>query len=274
MTRRVSAIYFLPLVLAAGFLCFFLDQKINASAAPAGFENIPGRILGSAGEAVGDTLFLKADAYFHGGETFPNRPPETKEELGREGFVEDERENEKTLPAQPAGDWISRVNHEVRRHGHYHLTKDKQKEMLPFFAAAVKLDPRNVPAILTAAFWLDKSFDRSDAAIEILKQGARDNPEAWEIDAALADIYFYRKKDYARGEFHYADALRKAKSGDLTRFRRIDLTYHLAESLNFEGKRALALEAYREAFSLYDVENQTPLKETIRGKIQSLVVGE
>ena len=269
MTRHPS-LFFLPLLLAAGFLSFVLDKRLGPSVRPAAFQDPFYRIFGSAKEAIGDALFLKADSYFHGGVETENRSAETAEELGREGPIAEE---ETASPAR-AEDWIARVNHEVRRQEHIHLTKDKQKEMLPFFAMALELDPHNIPAILTAAFWLDKSFDRTDEAIQILRKGIANNPDAWELDAQIANLYFYRKKNYAESELHYSAAIRKAKSGGLVRFRRIDLTVHLAESYRLEGKRARALESYREASSLYDTETTTPLKEEIRERIQSLLVGE
>ena len=70
-----------------------------------------------------------------------------------------------------------------------HLSDEKKIEMLPFFALSTKLDPRNIEAVLTAAYWLDTRFDKTAEAVKTLKKGVEDNPDSWEIENALAGIY-------------------------------------------------------------------------------------
>lgn len=255
----------LLLFAGAGVLSWRIDKGLNEGSFRFNLENSLNRILGSAKEAVGDTLFLKADSYYHGGQT--RDFVESPEELEREGAVEGREHGHK--PAR--GDWISEVNRKIRSHEHIHLAKDKQKEMLPFFALATALDPHNTEALLTTAYWLDRHFGRPDEAIEVLKKGMLDNGDSWELEFNLAHLYFSRKKDYGASERHYLAAIRKAARHEVERHFRIDMYYFLAESCLHEGKKAEALEAYRKALQAFEGGLSTPLKERIQAKIQELI---
>ena len=248
------------LLAAAGVLSSRIDKSLNEGSFSFNLENSLNRILGSAKEAVGDTLFLKADAYYHGGVT--PETVETREELEREGAIGGR---------EPAlADWISRINRKIRSHEHIHLVKDKQKEMLPFFALATALDPHNIEAFLTTAYWLDRHFGQADDAIEVLKKGILNNPDNWELEFNLANLYFLRKKDYAASERRYLEAIRKA-GGGIERHFRADLYYYLAESCLFEGKKADALDAYQKALRAFEGGPSAPLKEKIQAKVQELL---
>ena len=71
--------------LAAGFLAFFVQGRIGPGEAYSGQPADPlSHFVGSAKEAFGDTLFLKADAYFHGGVMDHDRDMESEEEVQKE----------------------------------------------------------------------------------------------------------------------------------------------------------------------------------------------
>lgn len=250
--------------LSCGWMTSQIDHRIHEEG-PFEFDldNSLYRILGSAKEAVGDTLFLKADEYFHGGVT-----EGFHEEGGvasKEGYIEDEPKR------QAPSDWIAWINERVMSHEHFHLDRDNQKEMLPFFALSTALDPYNVEAVLTTAYWLDRQFGKTDEAIGILEQGIEDNPNSWEIEGQLADIYFKRKKEYALSEGHYREAIRKS-AGQTTveTHYRVDMHYHLAEVLLVQGKKPEALKAYQDAVSYYEDKHPPALKDMILKKIQEL----
>ena len=190
----------------AGFLSFTIDRQLHSSQEAFDLQDTLSRFLGSAKEAVGDALFLKADSYYHGGSEMHYE--ETHEELEKEGAVEHEEE-EHARAEEASSDWIAGVNHKIRSYEHTHLARTDQKEMLPFLALATSLDPHNVEAILTTAYWLDVHMGKTDAAIETLRKGGKSNPDAWEIDDGLAKIYF-KKKDYRMAEQFYLTAIQKA----------------------------------------------------------------
>jgi len=191
----------------AGFFSFAIDRQLHSSQEVFDFQDALFRFVGSAKEAIGDTLFLKADSYYHGGAEMHYE--ETHEDLEKEGHVE-HAEEEHARAEEAASDWIAGINHKIKSYEHYHLAKMEQKEMLPFFALATSLDPHNVEAILTAAYWLDSHLGKTDAAIETLLKGEKSNPDAWEIDDSLAKIYS-KKKDYRIAEQFCLTAIQKAE---------------------------------------------------------------
>ena len=120
-------------------------------------------LLGSAKEAIGDTFFLKANSYFHGGVDMDLLQHEgiEEEDHGPKGL---ERETFKKTYT----DWVYKINSQIKVLEHIELRGEETKEILPFLMAAVKLDPYNISAILTTAYWIDSYFKKTDSAIEIL----------------------------------------------------------------------------------------------------------
>lgn len=259
---RISSLIFL-LTVIAGALALQIDRDLKTQAMAMNLPDTLYRVVGTAKEAFGDMLFLKADSYYHGGVT--TEFIETREDLQKEGLVHEEAHEAEEAPL----DWIAKINSQIKRHGHYHLPKDEQKEMLPFFSLAVNLDPYNVEAILTAAYWIDSHFGKVGEAIRVLKEGSKNNPGSWEIDYSLARIYFKRRKDFAQSEFYYLEAIRKMdeKSG---RGALRDCYYLLGESRLKQGKKKEALEAFQKALTFYAEGESDPLKSVISGRIKEL----
>lgn len=194
---------------AAGFLAMtasmsFYFYKLHPDGIALGSDDPLYQLIGSSKEAIGDTLFLKADEYFHGGAQFKHgeEPPEAIE---REGFIaEADREDgdEDEHRSKPAVDFIKKINDQITFTQHHHLEGDQAREMLPLLAGAVSLDPHNVEAILTTAYWLSQRLDKSDEAIILLKKAIHENPDAWELYGSLGRIYF-KKKNNSKAALHF-----------------------------------------------------------------------
>ena len=200
----------------------------QASPYPAPPSDPLSRLVGSAKEVFGDTLFLKADSYFHGGAEHENHHDDTAAQVEKEGELEGKTE----VPQ----DWIARINHEVGANDLVHLAKDKRREMLPFFALSTSLDPYNVEAILTTAFWLEREFEKPGDALQVLKKGAQDNPDSWEIENALGRFYM-KRSDNASAHQHFQAALQKAGNVSMEDFEREALHRYLekTKSTNLNG---------------------------------------
>src|SRR5262245_48323789 len=111
MSRAFSVMLLVP----AAALAFFIHQSL-VSASPASPGDPLSRLIGSAEEAVGDTLFLKADSYFHGGVT-EHYDDNSPADISKQGHIDDDEEAaSKVAPA----DWIARINAEVGAHEHRH----------------------------------------------------------------------------------------------------------------------------------------------------------
>ena len=180
------------------------------------------RLLGSSREMVGDALFLKADAYFHGGA--PRHFEDTPSDAQREGRVEEDH-----AETEEEGDWISRIRRKVAFEGHYHLTGNEKKEIVPFLIWAVELDPYNATGILSTAYWLDHNFKKTDEAARILEKGVRDNPAAWEIEYNLGKLDYRKKKDAVAARPHLKEALRKTDPASMDKHVAREIYYMLGE---------------------------------------------
>ena len=250
------------------FLGSFIHQNLNevSAATPSEPTDPLSRLVGSAKEVIGDTLFVKADIYFHGGVMHGHPHDESAETLETEGVFHEAKQR----PEEAPGDWIAKINREIQTHTLMHLSKEKRKEMLPFFALSTALDPRNVEAVLTAAYWLEHEFGKTEDAIELLKKGVRDNPSSWETENALGRLYFRQKKDWTLAEWHLREAVRKSESGKIENFERVQISYYLGETYLALGKKNEALGAYRNASRYFDGKTTLFLQSVILNKIKEL----
>lgn len=249
---------FAAALLLSGFLAIHLSAELQKNALGEATTDPLTHFLGSAKEAIGDKLLLKADAYLHGGVEAEHDEP-----------LEDDEKAREEVAHQKPRDWIARVNAVVREHRHEHLKKEELKELVPLLALAVELDPHNVTGVLSTGYWLERQLDRPKEAAEVLEKGAVDNPESWEIEQALGELRF-RQKDYPAAGFHLEKALKKSASVDLNRSSKSLMLYHLGESRRLAGSREGALEAYRQALALYGPQDDLPIKQKLASLIESL----
>ena len=222
--------------------------------------------IGSAKEAIGDTLFLKADEYFHGGVREEGSHEDvTAEDLKREGLIPEKEGEGRNLPK----DWIAGINGQIRATRDMHLTKEKRNEMLPFFKWATDLDPHNVEAILTTAYWLENEFRKKPEAVALLEKGIRDNPESWELEHDLAKLY-ERSGDLVSAAPHYREAAHKSVAARLENFERVSMYYEWGKSAEAAGKAKEALDAYARATRYFDPKTKAYLQSVILARIKEL----
>jgi tetratricopeptide (TPR) repeat protein len=249
-------------------LAAYLDKPLQAALAEVSPQMDPlSRAFGSAKEAIGDTLFLKADQYYHGGVSREDHHDESREDVEKKGILV-----EKDQPATTAyHDWVSRINRRVHAQELRHLSQDEKKEMFPFFSLAVTLDPYNVEAVLTTAFWLDKEFKKPAEAEALLEKGIRDNPASWELENELAKLKL-REGRAAAAEKHFREAADKAKGQELESFSRAVLYYEWGECLLRLGKKPEALTVYRASLSFLGSKANRGLRKLAQERIKGLSV--
>ncbi|OIO39054.1 MAG: hypothetical protein COT00_03795 [Candidatus Omnitrophica bacterium CG07_land_8_20_14_0_80_50_8] len=266
MTQRLGVVSFFTIWLfGIGLMAFRIEGSLFRQLPEAHSKDPLTLLLGSAKESIGDTLFLKANSYFHGGVDMNLIQHEgmEDEDHGAEG-------HELETYKKAYTDWVYKVNSRVKVLDHIHLRGQETKELLPFLSAAVKLDPYNVSAVLTTAYWLNDYFKNTDAAIEILKQGLKDNPDSWEIHYALGMNYFKVKEKYSESAAYFEAARQKIDKNDSNRKSLRIIYYFLAESYLKQGFHLQALECYQKAlFGFASAENPS-LKFSIAKKIANL----
>ncbi len=258
----LSFLLFLGLWCASA-LASHLDRGLESSRPGFGAQDALNRFIGGIKEGIGDTLFLKADAYFHGGVS--GHGAESAVDLVKEGQI-----HETHAETADKSDWISKINHEVKAHEHYHLKRDEKKEMLPFLALATRLDPYNIDAILTTSYWLSDHLGKDKEAIEVLEKGIENNPSEWALEASLAALYLKKIGDYPRAIAHYQQAIHKALKKNTEQNEVADLYSYLGDCYIKEGNTILGMEAFRAALDLLTDVRYEKLKSAIRLKINRL----
>lgn len=156
--------------------------------------------------------------------------------------------------------WWRFLMAEIRPSSHMHLeTQRENAEVLPWFWAAVKLDPHNVQAYEIGAFWLANQIRTVDKAVTFLDEGIARNPEAFELELTKAEIIFKTSPetacavlDKAAGKWRAARAL--AERGELPAHLKNPETLDMGEILLLQGdchrrlgRTAEAIDCFRRA---------------------------
>ena len=221
-------------------------------------------LLGSAKEAIGDAIFLKANSYFHGGIDSNLVPREAMAENEGAGGVELDTFKKAYT------DWVYQVNSRIKVLDHRHLEGAETRQIIPLLKISVALDPYNVPAILTTAYWLEFYFKKTDDSIEVLNQGLEYNPDSWEILYHLGLDYFKFKKKYAEGALCLENALAKMNTENSNSIDHRTVSYFLGECYLNQGSNGAALNAYRKALTYFETYENPPIKAVIAEKIKTL----
>ena len=223
------------------------------------------QLLGSAREALGDAVYMKADTYLHSG--LRSDLLEGHDEEGEHG-TEEEKQHE--IDKSLSSDWIGSLYNQVNVVEHMHLADDQTQELLPILDLATRLNPHNVNGALTAAYWLYVRFHDSDRAIGILRRSAAENPDEWDLEFQMGKIYLESKKDFAEAARHLKAAVEKLEHGDHTPFDAIEARYSLAEAYFGAGDYSTALLFYKQALESYPGDQRSALKETIVKRIAEI----
>lgn len=264
-----------PALLLAGYmsLAFFADARLDQFQTHVQPSGMMLRFLGKATEVVGDAFYQRADVYFHGGVKSSDHDEDEEAYAARQHGGEETEREEKEMPVQTQdSNWIRRLNQRIKVHEHQHLkTKAQEAEILPWIWAATRLNPHNIDAILSAAYWLGLRLEKQDEAIEILRKGIRNNPASWQLHQTLANLYFEKKSDYQQASAYYSTALKLASQDnvdEVTQRTAVIIRYRLAESLYHTNEFRAALKQYQTALMLLDPE--MPLHQTIQSRIDEL----
>jgi len=147
---------------------------------------------------------------------------------------------------------------------HIHLRGEEEKEMLPWFRYAVRLDPQNIEAYRLGGYWVGRRMGKVDEGIKFLKEGILHNPGSWKLYAQLADIYFWEKEDYDEALLNYEKALTRLNDANSTKFDKRLVYDYAASCCEKLGNIPGALEFYKKILLYF------PNDEKLREKIITL----
>jgi tetratricopeptide (TPR) repeat protein len=189
-------------------------------------------LLGDGRRIFANHFYTQADVTFHSGyypsifdsrdkpASSPMEGGETEEhgehEDHAEGHVHGEHcdhgdeahEKEMAFLNEPR-DWIERFGRHFFVTDHTHLTRGKEREILPWLRLSAELDPQRVETYTVAAYWLRNQLGKVDEAEQFLREGLRANPRSYEILHALGQLLYENRQDVTRGRNLLEVALRR-----------------------------------------------------------------
>ena len=128
------------------------------------------QVLGGTTELAAEKAYRDADVYLHAGVTACGEPAESAGSPG-------EPQSARQLPLM---DLFRRLHGETAPKVHRHLQGDEEKELLPWFVAAVRLNPHHIDAWRDGSYWFYRTgdFHRSE---EFISDGIRRNPHDYRL---------------------------------------------------------------------------------------------
>ncbi|MFM1945334.1 MAG: Tetratricopeptide repeat [Verrucomicrobiota bacterium] len=185
------------------------------------------------------------------------------------GHVHDEDcghdHGEAGVEAAGAGGWVGWLNGRLMPADHVHLEGGDAKEMLPWLKVSLELDPDNVQAYVTTAYWLRDGLGRVDEAEEVLRHSVRRDPRAADpsILFELGMLLYEGRGDGVRGKNLLLAALDRwevveAGKEDSNRLLHASILGRLAEMDEAAGRYGEALEWLKR------LEEVSPNPEAIR----------
>jgi tetratricopeptide (TPR) repeat protein len=215
---------------------------------PGGGQSVADRFLGASREALGGNFYEEADNYFHRGVGH----------VHKQAFHDSIYER-----------WAEAV----RPSGHFHADGYSVSEIMPWLRVATDMDPHNVEAYLTTAYWLATSVQRPDIAETVLVEAQRNNPGDYRILGELAQMRFGRRDDAKAAALLDAAILlwpgRQDPNDEQTRLELSRLLSYRAFLYELKGgNRQKALDLFRRAQQL------TPANKGLELRVRALEAGE
>ncbi|MFH1777096.1 MAG: hypothetical protein ABH952_06020 [Candidatus Omnitrophota bacterium] len=245
MILKGKTILFLPLlilILSINLDTYFFDDNFKKGIRE---KDILFKAIGSFRESIGAMVWLKTDEYFHGG--IPRPKEEKCLEQGMDAEHEHEhKERHSTDVVRLAGDdFIALINHYVSIAEHKHLSSQQEKEIVPWFMLAAKIDPHNIQAYVVGGYWLGERLGRPDEALQFLEEGRMNNPDEWQIYEQFGDIYYRAKQDYLKAANYFKMCYRLMTGENSTVHDRKRILTFLAASYEKIEEYSLAIEYFK-----------------------------
>ena len=126
------------------------------------------QVLGGTADFAAEKAYREADIYFHAG--FDCECPDEQEDHHVDHEVK--ASDTVSLPLLKA---IEHLQGEAAPRIHKHLQGNEEKEVLPWFIAAVRLNPHRIDAWRVGSYWFYRT-DNGHRAVDFISDGIRRNP--------------------------------------------------------------------------------------------------
>jgi tetratricopeptide (TPR) repeat protein len=255
--RRSAAVLLFLCLIAVIFLTPKIDAYNYAFTVLKTARDVPFfvRFLGESRAILSNLSILQADLYLHGG--VGHFTEEHKEGLAigqrEEGVHEEEDacEHKKSPGKVNPFNILFRISEEKDITEHIHLHGDQTKELIPWFYFSAKIDPHNVLAYTLGSYWLAAKMNKVEEGFVFLKEGLRNNPDSWEINAELGRMYFTYTGDHEAALRYLYRARTLIQDATHDKFQERYVLFYLALSYEELGLKEEALKTYRELNELF-----------------------
>lgn len=225
------------------------------------------KILGETRKLLSDYAHQKGDEYLHGGIVAIDKSK--CEEIAhmsvhKEGSHEHPHKDDKETSGIPKLNILFRLGEIMHITEHIHLHGEEEKELLPWFHYAVRLDPENINAYVLGGYWIGRRLDKPDEAIKFLEEGLSHNPDSWQIYTQLGEIYFINKKDYKQALANLQKSCDLLTDGNSDKYNKREVYTFTAASYEKLGEIDRTIEFYKKMLDLF------PHDKAILKKITSL----
>lgn len=210
------------------------------------------QLLGEGRSIASNISILQADLYFHGGVGHFYEEHEGGIAVAGRG-AEEEHEHHAEEAALPVStlNVLFRVSQAIGLAEHEHLHGAEVKEIIPWLYYAAKLDPNNVQAYTLTAFWLGDRLNKPDDAAAFLREGLKNNPGSWELNAEIGRIYCQYLGDYPAAERYLLRARDLLASAPHDKFQERYVLSWLADAYAEQGKSEETLDLYKRIKALF-----------------------
>jgi len=188
-------------------------------------------LLGEFRSSTADFLWIKVDAYVHGGVAMRGVTQQEKQsgtfdkvgsgDGGKENGNREHRGDETTVIPSASHDWrgwYGNIEREVSPYQdmNHHTHKDP-KEALPLFRLMTVSNPHFIPGYVVGAAMIARDHTKVDEAIAFLLEGAKNNPNSIEIAEEIGELYSGRyKRQYEAGMPYLVKAIVLGRGRDRT----------------------------------------------------------
>ncbi len=171
----------LAVIAVSGVIAMLLAGSITTrTRASEGESDMLVRMFGATAEVASQSAMDRADLYLHAGAAHDQQRDDPAQDA----------ERAHTLPLQGV---LARLHGATAPEEHKHIEGAEEKELLPWFVIAARLNPRNIEAWLDGGYWYYRT-GKVEEAERFITQGIKHNPKDHRVYLERGILYHRMKR--------------------------------------------------------------------------------
>jgi len=212
------------------------------------------KVFGEFRDYLSWMSYLNADIVFHGGvycKKCSTKHFSAEEALhhaegeahAHEHLGDDEKARHRE---KPSSNILLNIDKAIRLTEHRHLHGNEEKELLPWLYYATRLNPRNKKAYALGGYWVGIRLKKPREAIQFLLDGLVNNPDSWEINETIGEVYLLAEKDCKKAITYLEKAKQLGDGQNVDKFEKRKIYTFLAKAYIETGNPKKADMLYKE----------------------------